>query len=229
VASSLALLVYRQIVGRRKLVRRMREQLALATARRCYRVASPEDARPMSRYLAVQGELERSGLVMLADFAVGPDGEPPLWITRVLVGERGTMCACLVARVRAKRAELLIESYAQASSFVTCGWSQGGWAHSPSIYVQRVDAGPASLVAYHRRFVRGVDRVAIASPDDWIEQMERAQERERAWRASQDPQALLELDLVAMFGQHRAHEAARWARRIHAEAVPQARARRGND
>jgi hypothetical protein len=229
VASSLALLVYSRIVGRKKLVRRLREQLALATARRWYRLASAGDARAMSRHLHVQGELERAGLVVLGDLAVGPVGEPPLWITRVLVGDRGTICASLVTGVHASTAELLLETYALEWSFVTCGWSQGGWAHSPSIYVQRIDAVPASLVAYHRRFVHAVERVAIASPDDWIAQMDRAQDRERAWRASLDPQALLELDLVAMLGHYRAHEAKHWARKIHAEAVPEARAHRGTD
>ena len=223
------LLVYSQIAGRRKFLRRLREQLAFATARRWYRVASADDGRVLSRHLRLQGELERNGLAALADFAVGPIGEAPTWITRVLVGDSGTICACLVARVGATTVELVLESYARGWSFVTCTGMQGGWAHSPSIHVQRIYAPPASLVAYHRQFVHEVERVAIETPDDWLAQMERVQDRERAWRASQEPRSLLERDLVAMFGQHRAYEAARWARRLHAEAVPEARARRGSE
>jgi hypothetical protein len=185
----------------------------------------PRDAELVAKLDAPSRvELFDGGFVLLGELIVEARASAAAY--RVYVDTGGTTIG--YAEDGLGSAWLSLESILVDGAVITRRWTfQGHLSEPPFVKSQSVPSGSSlgEVWEQHRRLLATVDEsrvVRMSSIDDVIRECPRAKARETRWRASQDPDTLLDQDLARFFGSQ-LHEAIPHVKRYLAkEPIPRA-------
>jgi hypothetical protein len=188
-----------------------------------YRVPLSDDTDLLAR-LPRLGEHEAmlvsNGFFPLGD-VVMQSGAARIGIMRAFVDEGRTICAYLIIPSGSpSRVVLLLESYSPSGEFSTFRRPHADLAQPPFSHQQIVEAdlSYAQTAVQHRAFLASKNvediLVRIGSLDVLLNELHRGETLIREWRAAQQPDALLEADLRALFGPRYERHGKRWKRRL---------------